>query len=98
MDGSGKVVLTGKSKSDKRFLVRPNGILDIVPLAKKELGEVTAVRMNDDGTAAADFTWTWVPNEVGRTFADRYAGTQQATATLIHDGTSWSILGIKRGA
>lgn len=98
VDGSGKVVLTGKSKSDKRFLVRPNGILDIVPLAKKELGEVTAVRMNDDGTAAADFTWTWVPNEVGRTFAERYAGTQQATATLIHDGTSWSILGIKRGA
>ncbi|MGZ7039467.1 MAG: hypothetical protein ACXVJO_14935, partial [Thermoanaerobaculia bacterium] len=43
------VVLTAKSKSDRRFIVRPNGFLDIVPIAKKELGEVTNVRPNVDG-------------------------------------------------
>jgi len=56
LDGAGDVMLNEKSRTDKRFLLRPNGILDIVPLAKKELGEVAAVRANADGTAAADFT------------------------------------------
>lgn len=94
--GDGAIELTGKAKADKRFLPRPNGILDIVPLAKKEMGDVSAVRGNADGTADADFTWTWKPNEVGQVFAERYAGTQNATATLLHDGTSWSVLSIRR--
>lgn len=98
-DGSGAVILAAKSKQDKRFLVRPNGFLDIVPLARKELGEVTAVRQGAEGIDA-DFTWKWIPNEVGQAFRsgavhDRYAAPQKATATLIHDGTSWTVLRIK---
>lgn len=96
IDGGGKLTLTPRATSDKRFLARANGILDIVPLAKKEMGEVTAVRANPDATAAADFTWTWVPNEIGALFAERYAGTQKSTATLMWDGTAWTVLSITR--
>lgn len=96
LDGGGRVSLTSKASSDKRFLPRANGILDIVPLAKKELGEVSAVRANPDGTASADFTWTWVPNEIGELLADRYAGTQKSTATLMWDGSTWTVLSIRR--
>lgn len=96
LDGDGRVILTPKSRDDKRFLVRPNGVLDIVPLAKKELGDVTAVRPNPDGTAAADFAWTWIPNEVGQSLKERYEGTQNATATLMWDGTNWIVLRIER--
>jgi hypothetical protein len=96
-DGAGDIMLSDKSRSDKRFLLRENGILDIVPLAKKQMGDVTAVRPNDDGTVAAEFTWKWVPNEVGTSFTsgivhDRFAATQNATATLMWDGTSWTVL------
>lgn len=99
-DGSGKVVLSEKAKSDKRWLVRPNGFIDIVPLAKKELGQVTAVRPSADG-ADADFTWKWIPNELGAAFRsgpvhERFQGDQLATATLIWDGTKWSVLRITK--
>lgn len=92
--------LGAKAKDDKRFLVRSNGTVDIVPLASKELTAVTAVRPNADGTAAADFTWKWIPNEVGRAFArgplnDRYAAPQNASATLMWDGSTWSVLRIE---
>ena len=98
-DGAGDIMLTDRSRSDRRFLMRENGILDIVPIAKKEMGEVGTVRQNPDGTASADFTWRWVPNEVGSSFKsgmvhDRLASIQQARATLIWDGTAWSVLGI----
>ena len=98
-DGAGDIMLTDRSRSDRRFLMRDNGILDVVPLAKKEMVEVTALRQNPDGTASADFTWRWVPNEVGSAIRsgmlhDRYAAINQARATLIWDGTSWSVLGI----
>lgn len=94
------LVLTEKAANDRRFLMRPNGSLDVVPLAKKELGDVGAVRMNADGTAEADFTWRWIPNELGTLLApERFAGEQQATATLLWDGTRWTMLKIvKRGA
>jgi hypothetical protein len=92
--------LGAKAKGDKRFLVRPNATVDIVPLASKELTGVTAVRANPDGTAAADFTWKWVPNEVGSAFKrgplhDRYAAPQHATATLLWDGSAWTVLKIE---
>jgi hypothetical protein len=95
----GAVELTAKAKSDRRFLARQNGYLDVVPLAKKVFGEVTAVRTNPDGTADADFTWTWSPNEIGAALRsgsahDRYAAPQQATARLINDGAAWSVLRI----
>lgn len=99
--GDGDVWLTEKSRGDRRFLLRENGMLDIVPLAKKQMGEVTAVQKNADGTFTADFTWTWAPNEVGASLRsgwvhDRLAGDQTGRATFLWDGTSWVILKIER--
>jgi len=100
-DSAGDLTLTDKSGPDKRFILRENGILDVVPIAKKEMGDVTAVRQNADGTVAADFTWMWAPNEVGASFKtglvhDRLTGTQNATATFMWDGTNWMLLKIDR--
>jgi hypothetical protein len=100
VDGSGGVMLAPKARDDKRFLLRPNGILDIVPLAKKELRDVTAVRANPDGTASADFTWAWIANDAGAAFTtgevhDRFARPRQSRATLIWDGKTWSVLRIE---
>lgn len=97
-DGAGDIMLTEKARNDRRFLMRQNGILDVVPLASKEFGEVQAVR-DRDGEVTVDFTWRWRPNEVGRAFTsgatyDRYAAQQQATATLLWDGSKWTILKI----
>jgi hypothetical protein len=98
LDGDGNVVLTAKAKADKRWLVRQNGFVDIVPLAKKEFIGASAVRPDPDG-AAVDFTWKWTPNEIGDAFMkERYAGTQKATATLLRDGSSWTVLRIKPAA
>jgi hypothetical protein len=101
LDSSGNVALTDRSGGDRRFILRPNGILDIVPLARKEMGEVEAVRENADGTVDADFTWRWLPNEVGSALqtgpiAERFAATQYATASLIWNGTEWTMLKIER--
>ena len=100
LENTGDIALSDKSRNDKRFLMRENGLLDVVPLAKKEIGNVLAVR-DRDGTVTVDFDWRWVPNEVGAAFktgttADRFAGPQQATAELIHDGTKWTVLQIKK--
>ena len=90
-----EVTLTEKAKSDRRVLPRPNGTVDFVPLAKKDVAAVTKVSSLPDGNVAVEFTWTWTPNEIGRAaFAERYAGTQRATATLLSDGSSWSVLRI----
>ena len=92
LDGAGDVMLNDKSRADKRFLLRANGILDIVPLAKKEMGTVEAVRANPDGTVSADFTWRWIANDVATSFLrEKYEGTRNATATLSHDGTEWRV-------
>jgi hypothetical protein len=95
----GEVWLNEKSRGDKRFVMRDNGILDVVPLARKELVAVSGVRTNPDGSPAVDFTWRWKPNEIGSVLktgptAERYAAEQQATATLIWDGEKWSVLQI----
>jgi hypothetical protein len=100
VDGTGGVMLTPKARDDKRFLLRANGILDIVPLAKKELRDVTAVRANSDGRAGVDFTWAWIANDVGSAFTtgevhDRFAQPRQSRATLIWDGKTWSVLRIE---
>jgi hypothetical protein len=94
------LALTEKSENDRRFLMRPNGTLDIVPLAKKEMGAVTAVAEGPEGPVAT-FTWKWLPNEVGQSFtkgalAERFAGEQSGKATLLWDGTGWTVLRITR--
>jgi hypothetical protein len=94
------VVLSAKAKGDKRWLVRPNGFVDIVPLAKKEFLSVDGVRNDSEGNVAVDFTWKWIPNEIGSAFRsgavhDRFAAPHQATATLIRSGDSWTILRIR---
>lgn len=95
LDGAGDVMLADKARTDKRFLLRPNGLLDIVPLAKKEMGGVSAVRANPDGTASADFTWHWIPNEVGGAFLrNQFEGTRNATATLFRENGEWKVLKI----
>lgn len=90
----GSVVLSEKAKSDKRFLVRQNGFIDVVPLAKKEMIAATAVRPQPDGNVLVDFTWKWVPNELGTTIGQPPADEQKATAKLMWDGTSWMVLSI----
>ena len=93
------IALAPKAKGDRRFLIRPNGYVDIVPLASKELTGVTSVTPNSDGTVSADMTWKWIPNEVGGAFThgplhDRYAAPQKATARLMWDGRAWTVLRI----
>ena len=95
-----QVLLSVKGVQDKRFVTRPNGFVDIMPLARKEMGEVTAVRPTAEGVDV-DFTYKWIPNEIGQAFTsgpihDRLAAPQhEGTATLIHDGTTWMILRIR---
>jgi len=99
-DGAGDIMLTDKSRSDKRFLLRESGLLDVVPLAKKEMGDVAAVRANPDGTVNVDFTWRWIPNEVGTTFTsgpvhDRFNATHNATANLMWNGKEWTMITVE---
>lgn len=100
IDENGNVGLTEKSGSDKRFVLRPNGMLDIVPLAKKQMGQAGEVVRNPDGTISLEFTWTWNRNEVGQALTsgmvhDRLEGEQKARATFIWDGSGWMILKIE---
>ena len=99
MGSGGDVMLSPRARQDKRFLLRDNGLLDVVPLAKKEMGDVVAVRQNPDGTVSADFTWRWIPNEVGKAFTsgpvhDRFAATHEARANVIWNGTEWTMLSV----
>ena len=99
-DRAGNIVSAGKSVDDKRFIVRENGSLDIVPLARKEFVAVDGLGHDDEGDVTVDFTWRWMPNEVAQAFerggiATRYEGEQRARATIYKakDGT-WKIMRI----
>lgn len=92
---SDQVVLTEKASSDKRFILRQNEVVDIVPLAKKEFIGVTGVRSSAADEPLIDFEWKWIPNEIGALFPNRYDGTQHATATLLRDGSAWVVLRIE---
>lgn len=86
-----------KASKDKRFIVRPNGFMDIVPLAKKEFGEVTSVNPLPDGNVAAEFNWKWIRNEVGQSFKtgpvrDRFAAPHVGRATLMPNQGKWEVL------
>ncbi|HEX7149870.1 MAG TPA: hypothetical protein VF618_00160 [Thermoanaerobaculia bacterium] len=93
-DGDGKVLLTDKAKADRRFVTRPNGFVDLVPLAKKELVAVESTGPDPEG-ATVTFTWKWIANELGELVAaERFAPPQRATATLIPSGGGWAVLRI----
>jgi hypothetical protein len=94
--------LAAKAEGDKRFLIRPNGFLDIVPLAKKELTSVAPPTLNPDGTARSEFCFRWIANEVGSSFrtgllAERLASEHCGIATLQRkqDG-GWEVLLLSR--
>lgn len=92
------VTLT-KGKDDPRFNVRGNGFIDVVPVAKKKMGNASNVRQSADG-CDADFTWQWEPTEVGGAFkhgpvADMFAKPHNSIATLMWDGANWTMLRIK---
>jgi hypothetical protein len=100
--GKTEVTLTEKSEHDRRFLLRPNATVDIVPLAKKELGAITTIGANIEGPVVT-FTWKWLPNDVGAAFqsgpvAERLHGEQTAEATLLWDASAsaWTVLRIER--
>jgi hypothetical protein len=97
LDGEGNVVLTAKAKGNKRFLVRPNATLDIVPLAKKELTAVSAVTPKSDGNASANVEWRWIPNEIGSSIKSgllrqQYDADHHAVATLMPVDGKWTVL------
>jgi len=92
------VTLT-KGKDDPRFNVRGNGFIDVVPVAKKKMGTASNVRQSAEG-CDADFTWEWVPTEVGSAFkhgnvADMFGKQHNSVATLMWDGNNWTMLRIK---
>ena len=92
------VVLT-KGKDDPRFNVRGNGFIDVVPVAKKKMGTASIGRPSAEG-CEADFTWEWVPTEVGGAFkhgaaADLFGKTHNSVVTLMWDGANWTMLRIK---
>lgn len=100
LENTGDIALTDKSRGDKRFLMRDNGLVDIVPLAKKEMGTITNIAPQSDGTFTVAFTWRWIPNEVGAAFKtgmvqQRFASQQDDRASLMWDGTNWIVVGIE---
>lgn len=82
------------AKPDPRILVRPNGYIDVVPLAKKEMLGVTSVKQQPDGVVLAEFKWKWVPNELGTAIGQPVTTEQTGTAKLMWDGTAWMVLSI----
>jgi len=99
-----EVQLTQKALGDKRWLVRPNGFVDVVPLARKELTELAAVQKSDDGNVKANFCWRWSPNEIGSAFKggmlqERFTSMQCAIVTLQPgEGGGWEVLLLENNA
>jgi len=94
------IVLSSKSAEDKRFNVRPNGFLEIVPLAKKEITEVGAVAESPDEKPIVTFCFKWIPNAVGVSLTkgsqkERFGAMHCAKATLIRIGEKWEVKAIE---
>lgn len=93
-----EVILTDKGFNDKRFVMRPNNVIDIMPLATKSILDVTKIEPGDE--PKVHFTWRWKPNEIGASlesgmFADRFAKTFKATATLYRVKDKWSVFSVR---
>ena len=100
VDGDGNAVLTERAKSDKRFLVRSNASLDIVPLAKKEIVTFSAPQPLPDGKVQVAIDWRWLPNEIGSALksglvAQVFAKPHRAKATLMASDGGWTVLMIE---
>jgi hypothetical protein len=100
VDGTDRVVLTDRAMRDKRFLVRENNVVEMVPLARKEIDEVTDVRAGDGGEIEADIRWRWVANEIGASFRsgflkERYEAPQLSTARMRRAGESWAVITVE---
>ena len=95
---SGALTVPPKALETRRFVVRPNGFLDIVPLARKEFVGVTAVTPLPDGNVSAEFDWKWLPNETGQALVtgltkERFDRPQKAKATLMPmKSGGWGVL------
>lgn len=97
IDGDGNAVLTERAKNNKRFLVRSNASLDIVPLAKKEIVAVSAPQLLPDGKAQVTIDWRWLPNEIGSALktglvAQVFAKPHRAKAMLMASDGAWTVL------
>ncbi|HUO84956.1 MAG TPA: hypothetical protein VM534_07580 [Thermoanaerobaculia bacterium] len=97
----GEIVLTEKALEDRRFIVRPNGFLEIVPLARKELLEIIEVRETEGENAVVELSWRWETNEIGQLLregaaAQRFAATHRAKATLMPGAGGWQVLILER--
>ena len=73
MDGSSfwhldeKYLLTDKGKELwKEYNSPPTA--DTLPVAKKEIAEITGITKQGKDAAQAQFTWKFIPNEVGKAF------------------------------
>ncbi len=87
-----------KAKDDPRFVVRGNGFMDVVPVAKKEIVSTGTVTPTSEGVDVP-ITWHWIPTEIGKTFKsgsvkELFGKERHATATLMNNGESWSVLRI----
>ena len=105
MDADGRVNLT-RGQHDYRFTTSGEEIV-IGPIARKHVKRVDAVYDHRHGQrvgrgdasalrqqARVDFTWEWMPDDIGQLFPLVYGGDQQAIATLENDGSEWRVLRI----
>ena len=77
--------------------IRQNGSFDIAPLGNKEVVATNQVVPGNEGQVRVFFVWKLVPNEIGKEIdlLDQiFIDENEAMATLIRDGTSWSVLKI----
>lgn len=62
-----RYLLSDKAKTLwKQYNLPPTA--DTVPLAGKEIAEITGITKQGDDAATAQFTWKFVPNEAGKAF------------------------------
>lgn len=96
----GRVELTEKARQDKRFLNRSNVSVDIVPLARKEITEVSSVEPAEDG-ARAIVRWRWIPNEIGAAFTSGPAkerfDQEQISEVILRESSpgSWEVWSVR---
>ena len=67
------------------------------------VGDTEGSRWQPDGTVTAEFIWQWMPNEIAKSFRggeikSRFEGERDATATLMWDGSAWTVLRITKQA